>query len=110
MAVPKSRLGSEDLTRYIVGIALLYLTIAVGDAHAGANGMAQSLCTIPFGIINTSLGRGLATMGILIIGIMATIGRITWAQATVVGVGISAKFGAADLAGMIAMNQGPACY
>jgi type IV secretory pathway VirB2 component (pilin) len=96
-------------SRYMFFVAVICLAIGAGDVYASANGMSNALCTIPLAVINTSIGRGIATLGIIILGIMATLGRITWTQAVVVGVGISVIFGAASLAAMIAMNQGQAC-
>ncbi len=98
-----------DATKYMLFVALICFAISAGDAYASANGMSNALCTIPLAVINTSIGRGIATLGIIILGVMATLGRITWTQAVVVGVGISVIFGAASLAAMIAMNQGQAC-
>jgi type IV secretory pathway VirB2 component (pilin) len=39
-------------------------------------------------------GRGIATIGISVIGTLALVGRITWTQAIIVGVGCSVLFGA----------------
>ncbi len=100
---------SNELTWHLLLLAVLCITFMAGDAYASANGMSNALCTIPLSVINTSIGRGIATLGIIILGIMATLGRITWTQAVVVGVGISVIFGAASLASMIAMGQGQAC-
>jgi type IV secretory pathway VirB2 component (pilin) len=98
-----------DVARCLFLVTAIFLTIVAGDAYASANGMSNALCTIPLAVLNTSIGRGIATLGIIILGIMATLGRITWTQAVVVGVGISVIFGAASLAAMIAMNQGQSC-
>lgn len=89
-------------------LTVISLAISAGDAYAAA-GLSTSICSIPLAVINTSIGRGIATLGIIIIGISATLGRVTWTQAMIVGVGISVIFGAAALAGMIATNQGNAC-
>jgi type IV secretory pathway VirB2 component (pilin) len=95
--------------KYMLLMAFVCFAISAGDAYASANGVSNAMCTIPLAVINTSIGRGIATLGIIILGIMATLGRVTWTQAVVVGVGISVIFGAAALAGMIAMGAGTAC-
>ncbi len=99
----------QDLTRYPLLLALLLITFTAGDAFASANGMSNAMCSIPLAVVNTSIGRAIATLGIIILGVMATLGRVTWTQAVVVGVGISVIFGAASIAAMLAMNQGQAC-
>ena len=88
--------------------ALMFLGLGTIDAFATTNAAADSLgkgmCTIPEAVINGSIGRAIATIGIIIIGIMATLGRITWTQAMIVGVGIAVIFGAAALAEMLGVD------
>ncbi len=100
-----------DLIQCLALCAVMVLALGVENSFAtsSAAGLGNALCTIPSSVINTSIGRAIATIGILIIGIMATLGRITWTQAVVVGVGISVIFGAASLAAMISVNQGQNC-
>ena len=50
------------------------------------------------GLFVGNAGKGLATLGIATIGILATFGRVTWTQALVVGVGITTLFTAAYIA------------
>lgn len=103
--------GRDILRGYIECFVLAsLLVVAIGACNAYATaGIAASLCTIPVSVLNTSIGRSIATIGIIIIGIMASIGRVTWPQALVVGVGISVIFGAAAIAGMLALGQGHDC-
>jgi len=58
-----------------------------------------------------NLGRGLATIGIFSIGVAATLGKVTWGQAILVGVGIGGFFGAATLASVFldALGWSAAC-
>jgi type IV secretory pathway VirB2 component (pilin) len=42
-------------------------------------------------------GRGIATIGISVLGIGALLGKISWIQALVVGVGVAVLFGAPAL-------------
>lgn len=88
--------------------AFMLLTIGTVDAYAGG-ALGTAMCQIPVSVISTSLGRAIATIGIIILGVMATLGRITWTQAVVVGVGISVIFGAAALAGTLSMGSGVDC-
>jgi type IV secretory pathway VirB2 component (pilin) len=100
---------TSEAARLLLFCAVLVLAIGITNSYASAVGVSKAICTIPLSVINTSIGRGIATLGIIIIGIMATLGRITWTQAIVVGVGIAVIFGAASIAAMIAMNQGTDC-
>lgn len=103
------RLIKCDCTTYILLCTAIVLALSVTNSYASASGMGKAICTIPLAVINTSIGRGIATLGIIIIGIMATLGRVTWTQAIVVGVGIAVIFGAASIASMIAMGSGTDC-
>jgi type IV secretory pathway VirB2 component (pilin) len=98
-----------DAARCLFLCALLVLALGATNSYATATGVSKAICTIPLSVINTSIGRGIATLGIIIIGVMATLGRVTWTQAIVVGVGIAVIFGAASLAAMISLNQGTEC-
>jgi len=102
---------TNDVATCLILSLLMVLLLGAADSFAtsSASGLGNAICTIPNSVINTSIGRGLATIGILVLGIMATLGRITWTQAVVVGVGISVIFGAASVAGMISMGSGVSC-
>lgn len=106
---PTTQLLLGDGARCLLLCALLVLALGATNSYASATGVAKAICTIPLSVINTSIGRGIATLGIIIIGIMATLGRVTWTQAIVVGVGIAVIFGAASVAAMIAMGSGTDC-
>ena len=51
------------------------------------------ICTIADNFLGNA-GRGIATIGISVIGIGALLGKITWTQAMIVGVGVAVLFGA----------------
>jgi len=46
-------------------------------------------------------GRGIGTIGISVLGILALLGKVTWTQALIVGVGCAVLFGAPVLMGQI---------
>ena len=66
------------------------------DSEAFAT-LTTAICKIA-GYFTGNAGRGIATIGIAIIGILATLGRVTWTQALVVGVGVSTIFAASSIA------------
>lgn len=39
-------------------------------------------------------GRGIATIGMSVLGTLALLGRVTWTQALIIGVGVAVLFGA----------------
>lgn len=76
---------------------------------ANASGIAAGLCAISDSVILGSIGRAIATIGVIIIGIMATLGRVTWTQAMLVATGIAVIFGSASLAAMLSLGDGRDC-
>ena len=59
--------------------------------------MGDVLCAIVDFVIYGNLGRGLATLAIIIVGVGAMLGKVSWGLAITVGVGISVMFGAYDI-------------
>jgi type IV secretory pathway VirB2 component (pilin) len=79
--------------------ALIGMTF-VAEAHAD---IASILCDIYDNVLiggssGGGMGRGLATMAIIALGISATLGKVSWGMAVMVGVGIAIFFGAATIA------------
>ena len=84
-------------------IAALFLCITyllMSDLYAGRVGVNSDvgnyICVIADNFSGNA-GRGIATIGISVIGTLALLGRITWTQALVVGVGCAVLFGAPAL-------------
>jgi type IV secretory pathway VirB2 component (pilin) len=69
--------------------------------------MGAVLCSV-VAMIYGNLGRGLATLAIIVVGIGATLGKTSWAMATTVGVGIAVIFNAHLIVG--ALNAGQFAY
>ena len=96
----KQWLTSDTAVSVMLCFALVFamgITNSFATTNQAADDFGKAICTIPEAVLTGS------------IGIMATLGRITWTQAMVVGVGISVIFGAASLAGMLAVNKGDEC-
>ncbi len=63
--------------------------------------MGRVLCSA-YGLIIYDIGRGLATLAIVALGVGAMLGRVTWGQAVTVCAGIGAIFGAMAFASALA--------
>jgi type IV secretion system protein VirB2 len=68
---------------------------AAGDAFGGI------MCTVASWFTGRT-GKGLATIGITIIGIGALLGKVSWGMALIVGIGVAIVFGAASIVDEIA--------
>lgn len=65
--------------------------------------IAGVLCSV-YGLIYFDIGRGLATLAIVSLGVGAMLGRVTWGQAVTVCAGIGCIFGALQI--MVAVTSG----
>ncbi len=103
-----NRTYPHDAPAYHKAITLVFLTAAVfmvciPAAHAG------TLCVL----VNFALGnfgKGLATLGVLGVGIGATMGKISWTMAITVAVGIAVIFGCSAIAATIINGAGNAAF
>jgi type IV secretory pathway VirB2 component (pilin) len=79
-------------------IALFTIVFYLANAHAvQAQVMATVLCNT-LDVVQGDIGEGIATMGVLSVGIAATLGRVSWGMAVTVAIGIAILFSAADVA------------
>jgi len=51
------------------------------------------------------VGQGIATLAILVIGIGALMGKVSWGMAIIVGIGVAVIFGAPAIVGEISGGQ-----
>jgi type IV secretion system protein VirB2 len=58
--------------------------------------MGSVLCTVVQWVTGNT-GQGLATIAIVVIGIGALLGKVSWGMAIIVGIGIAIVFGAAGI-------------
>lgn len=89
----RSRLGYAAIFAASV-LAMLFLSSE--PAMAQQSPMGNVICAI-IGIIYGNLGRGLAVLAVLVVGIGATLGKVSWGLAMTVAVGIGTVFGAVPL-------------
>ena len=81
-------------------IALLFFSACAAYmcalSPAYATPMGDVLCLV-MDWMTGNLGKGMATIAVLIVGVGATMGKVSWGLAMTVGIGISVLFGAANL-------------
>ncbi len=63
--------------------------------------IGNMMCTV-VGWFLGNTGKGLATIAIIVIGIGALMGKVSWGMAIIVGLGISIIFGASALVNSLA--------
>ncbi len=73
---------------FALAITVMFSSTAYAQVTIG-----DTLCAV-YGILQTNVGRGLATLAIASLGIGAMLGKVSWGMAVLVGVGIAGLFGA----------------
>ena len=83
-----------------VMLAALLLMLMMQASYATNTPMGNVLCNIVF-MVYGNLGRGLACLAVIIIGVGATLGKTSWGLAMTVGVGIAVIFNAEAVVGYL---------
>ncbi len=76
-----------------------------GFLFSGLEPIERVLCTILLLILG-DIGRGIATLAVMSVGIGAMLGKVTWGQAMTVAVGIAIMFGAPLILPLLFMQIG----
>jgi len=76
-------------------MAAIFYVVLCSSAFAlsGYTPVGIVLCNVVT-MIWSDIGRGIATIAVMVMGIMAALGKATWGQALLLAVGISLTFGA----------------
>lgn len=85
-------------------VAAAYLLV-IYPALATDTPMGIVLCNI-VDFIYGNMGRGLATIAIIVVGVGATLGKVSWGLAITVAVGISVIFNAPTIADALLAGTG----
>lgn len=77
-------------------LALTMAVMIMPDFAFASDTIADVLCTV-VGWFTGSVGKGIATLAIIIIGVGALMGKVSWGMAIIVGVGVAVIFGAGEI-------------
>ena len=82
----------------IMAVAMVMVMSPDFAFAAGGSGqtIADVLCTV-VGWFTGNVGTGIATLAIIIIGVGALMGKVSWGMAIIVGIGVAVVFGASQL-------------
>lgn len=86
----------NKITSLVWCLCLAYAMMLVPfDAHA-TDTIGNVLCGVVSWFTGT-IGQGIATLAIIVIGIGALMGKVSWGMAIIVGIGVAVIFGAASI-------------
>lgn len=97
----KFNLTSQKMTHVALALFAAYAAMLLPmDAMAqivqsttAPTGISDVLCNV-VGWFNGPVGAGIATLAIIVIGIGALMGKVSWGMAIIVGIGVGVIFGA----------------
>lgn len=97
----KLNITTQKMTHLALALFAAYAVMLLpGDAMAGITpggetpaALADVLCNV-VGWFNGPVGAGIATLAIIVIGIGALMGKVSWGMAIIVGIGVGVIFGA----------------
>ena len=93
-----SKVMLERSGSYALVLALTVAAMLLPDmAHAaGGDCIGEVLCNV-VAWFTGPVGKGIATLAIIVIGVGALMGKVSWGMAIIVGVGVAVIFGASDI-------------
>lgn len=78
-------------------VVIMLPDMAFATASSGPNTpLGNMMCTVVSWFTGNT-GKGLATLAIIVIGVGALMGKVSWGMAIIVGLGIALIFGAAGV-------------
>ena len=85
--------------------SLFLLMLFIGDAHAdAAANLELAICSIAK-VVQTNVAKGIATLAIIMLGIGAMLGKVSWSMALLVAVGIAVVFNAGAVAASLGSTE-----
>jgi len=84
-----------------VAIMLPDLANAAGGTVNTESPVGNALCNVVLWFTGAT-GKAMATIGIIVIGVGALMGKVSWGMAIIVGLGVALVFGAAAMVDSIA--------
>ncbi len=91
-----------------VCVMLAYAFMLVPEAAlagGGPSSIEDALCEV-IGWFIGPVGKAIATLAIIIIGVGALMGKVSWGMAIIVGLGVAVIFGAPEIAGLLGATGG----
>ncbi len=94
------RLNRVILFSVIVYFLLIACVYAACPNNAAQTPMGDVLCRV-VDFMYGNMGRGLATLAVITLGVGALLGKVSWGMAITVGVGIAVIFNAETITAML---------
>ena len=78
------------------------------EALAAANPIEQVLCNV-VAFMTSTTGKAIATIAIIVVGLGALMGKISWGMALIVALGVALVFGASKIVEALGSSDTSTC-
>ncbi|MFN7612191.1 MAG: TrbC/VirB2 family protein, partial [Alphaproteobacteria bacterium] len=89
-------LTADRLWSLCLCMVVVYATFLMPSAAFAGATIGQVLCEVA-DWFNGPVGRGIATLAIIVVGVGALMGKVSWGMAIIVGIGVAVIFGAPNI-------------
>jgi len=79
-----------------VSAVMVFAMMPMEASAAAANAFEVVLCNV-VAFFTGTIGKAIATLALIIVGLGALMGKVSWGMALIVGVGVALVFGAAGI-------------
>lgn len=87
----------------VIGVTMIPM-----EALASSNAISIALCNAVI-LITGPAGKAIATVAIIVIGLGALMGKVSWGMALIVALGIALVFGAATIVNQLGASNASSC-
>lgn len=106
LTISQDKMMTLALCLFAAYAAMLLPTDALAQsATVGGGTIGRVLCTV-VGWFTGPVGQGIATLAIIVIGVGALMGKVSWGMAIIVGIGVAVIFGAPTIVGELGAGRG----
>lgn len=93
LALSTEKMASLALCLFVAYAAMLLPADAMAMPGSGGGTIGNVLCGV-VSWFTGPVGQGIATLAIIVIGVGALMGKVSWGMAIIVGIGVATIFGA----------------
>lgn len=88
-----------------VAAVMLFAVVPFEAMASGTNAFETVMCNI-VALFTGPMGKAIATLALIIVGLGALMGKVSWGMALIVAIGVALVFGAASVVDAIAGQSG----
>jgi type IV secretory pathway VirB2 component (pilin) len=96
----------NKLSSLVLAMLVVYAVMLLPmDALADGTTIATVLCNV-VGWFTGTIGKAIATLAIIVVGVGALMGKVSWGMAIIVGIGVGVIFGAPGIVEAVSGTDG----